>query len=323
MKHRLLSFLACPDCRLDLELSVGREEKGEIEDGTLSCRCCGARFPIVRGIPRFVDMDAYVDTFSFEWNRFHDVQIDRSEATGESEKTCAAQTGWAPGDLRGKLVLDAGVGAGRYAEVVSRWGAEVVGVDLSFAVDAARGNIGARDNVHLVQADLFRLPFRDASFDAAYSLGVLHHTPDTRRAFGAVVPFLRHGGELAVFIYALGHYHVFSDVWRKVTTRMPVRLLYGLTALAIPFYYVYRIPVVGLGLRLLFPMSQHPRARWRWLDTFDWYSPKYQHKHTWPEVHRWFVEQGFEDIRLFQQSPEFSLLHVCMRGRKRPGRESA
>ncbi len=320
MKPRLLSLLACPDCRLGLGVSARRTENGEIEEGTLSCGGCGAQFPIVRGIPRFVETDAYVDTFSFEWNRFRDVQIDRQGATAESEATFASQTGWAPADLRGKLVLDAGVGAGRYGEVASRWGAEVVGIDLSFAVDAARANIGARDNVHLVQADLFRLPFRNATFDAAYAIGVLHHTPDTRKAFAAVVPFLRPGGDFAVFIYARGHYHHFSDVWRRATTRMPARLLYGMTALAIPLYYVCRIPLVGLGLRLLFPMSQHPRPRWRWLDTFDWYSPKYQHKHTWPEVHGWFIGHGFEDIRLYQQSPDFALLHVCMRGRKRlPG----
>ncbi len=323
MKPRLLSILACPDCRQDLDLSVRREEKGEIEDGILSCRGCGARFPILRGIPRFVDTDAYVDTFSFEWTRFRDVQIDIQNATDESEQTFAGKTGWAPGDLRGKLVLDAGVGAGRFAEVVSRWGGEVVGADLSLAVDAARQNIGARDNVHLVQADVFRLPFREAAFDDAYSIGVLHHTPDTRKAFGAVVPFLRPGAELAVFLYAFGHYHIFSDLWRKVTTRMPVRLLYGLAALSIPLYPLYRVPLVGMGLRFVFPMSMHQRGRWRWLDTFDWYSPKYQHKHTWPEVHRWFLEEGFEDVRLFQQSPEFSVLHVCMRGRKGTGREAA
>lgn len=323
MKPRLLSILACPDCRLDLGLAVGREEDGEIEEGTLSCPGCGARFPIVRGIPRFVGMDAYAGTFSFEWNRFHDVQIDIRNATNESESTFAGQTGWAAGDLRGNLVLDAGVGAGRYAEVVSRWGGEVVGVDLSLAVDAARRNIGGRDNVHIVQADLFRLPFRHATFDNAYSIGVLHHTPDTRKAFAAVAPFLREGGRLAVFIYAFGHYHVFSDLWRQITTRMPTKLLYGLTALAVPLYPLYRLPLVGLALRLVFPMSQHPRPRWRWLDTFDWYSPKYQHKHTWPEVHRWFVEEGFDDIRLHQQSAEFSLLHVCMDGCKRSARVPA
>ena len=87
MKHRLLSILVCPDCRKSLDLETGSEVQGEILEGSLSCRSCRSRFPIRKGVPRFVQMDEYVDTFSFEWNRFHDVQIDILNATDESEKT--------------------------------------------------------------------------------------------------------------------------------------------------------------------------------------------------------------------------------------------
>jgi len=316
MKRHLLSILVCPGCKKSLALETESEVQGEILEGALSCRSCRSRFPIRKGVPRFVQLDEYVDTFSFEWNRFHDVQIDILNATDRSEKTFQGQTGWSPSDIAGKRVLDVGVGAGRFAEVASRWGGEVVGVDLSFAVDAAYGNVGKRENVHIVQADLFRLPFPEGTFDAMYSLGVLHHTPDTKKAFDGVVPYLKPGGEFAVFLYAYGHYSYFSDLWRKVTTRVPYKVIYYLTSLSIPLYYLYKLPFVGLALRLLFPMSQHPNPRWRWLDTFDWYSPKYQHKHTWPEVHRWFEENGFGGIRLNQESRDFSLLHVTMRGVK-------
>ena len=316
MKHRLLRILACPDCRRDLSLKSTIEDVDEVVEGSLLCASCGQTFPIKAGIPRFVDADTYADTFSFEWKTFHDVQIDILNATDESERTFIGQTGWRPDDLKGKLVLDAGVGAGRFAEVASRWGGDVVGVDLSFAVDAARGNIGDRDNVHIAQADLFRLPFRENTFDAIYSIGVLHHTPDTKRAFDALVPLLREKGEFAVFVYAYGHYHFFSDLWRNITTKIPHRIVYYLSSLAIPLYYVYKLPVVGLGFRLLFPMSRHPIPRWRWLDTFDWYTPKFQHKHTWPEVYRWFEDSGFENIRLNQGTRDSSLLHVTMRGKK-------
>ena len=316
MKHNLLSILVCPACKKSLNLEVASEDQGEILEGELSCRLCQSRFQIRKGVPRFVQMDDYVDTFSFEWNRFHDVQIDILNATDRSEKTFEGQTGWSPSDLVGKRLLDVGVGAGRFAEVVSRWGGEVVGVDLSFAVDAAYGNVGKRENVHIVQADLFRLPFHEGTFDAMYSLGVLHHTPDTKMAFDAVVPYLKHGGEFAVFLYAYGHYSYFSDLWRKITTRVSYRIIYYLTSLSIPLYYLYKIPFAGLALRLLFPMSQHPNPRWRWLDTFDWYTPRYQHKHTWPEVYRWFEENGFGCIRLNQESRDHSLLHITMRGRK-------
>ena len=54
-------------------------------------------------------------------------------------------------------------------------------------------NIGRRENVHLVQADIFKPPFREGAFDHAYSIGVLHHTPDTRRASRRPPPFPRPG----------------------------------------------------------------------------------------------------------------------------------
>jgi SAM-dependent methyltransferase len=316
MKRSLLSILVCPACKKGLDLETGSEVQGEILEGALSCRPCQFRFPIRKGVPRFVQLDEYVDTFSFEWNRFHDVQIDILNATNESEKTFQGKTGWSPADLIGKRILDAGVGAGRFAEVVSRWGGEVVGVDLSFAVDAAYENVGKRENVHIVQADLFRLPFLEGTFDSMYSIGVLHHTPDTKKAFDTLVPYLKPGGEFAVFLYAYGHYSYFSDLWRKVTTRVPYRIIYYLTSLSIPLYYLYKLPLAGLALRFLFPMSQHPNPRWRWLDTFDWYSPKYQHKHTWPEVYGWYLKQNFENIRLNQETKEFSLLHITLRGAK-------
>jgi uncharacterized protein YbaR (Trm112 family)/ubiquinone/menaquinone biosynthesis C-methylase UbiE len=316
MKRRLLPVLVCPTCKKSLDLVVASEDQEEILEGELSCHPCQLRFPIRKGVPRFVQMDDYVDTFSFEWNRFHDVQIDILNATTESEKTFQGKTGWVPADLAGKLVLDVGVGAGRFAEVVSRWGGEVVGVDLSFAVEAAYGNVGKRENVHIVQADLFRLPFLEGTFDSMYSIGVLHHTPDTRKAFDAVVPYLKAGGEFAVFLYASGHYSYFSDLWRKGTTQLPYKVIYHLSALSIPLYHLYKLPFIGQGLQFLLPISMHPNPRWRWLDTFDWYTPKFQHKHTWPEVYNWYLENHFTSCFLNQESRELSLLHINLKGRK-------
>jgi hypothetical protein len=88
-------------------------------------------------------------------------------------------------------------------------------------------------------------------------------------------------------------------VIRRVTTRLPARLVLALSTLAIPLYYVYRLPGVGPVLRLALPISPDAHWRWRWLDTFDWYSPRYQWKFLYPEVFRWFRANGFHDVELF------------------------
>ena len=316
MKKRLLEIVVCPECKGELSLNVTSLEREELKEGLLVCKGCAKNYPVKNFIPRFVSTDKYVDTFSFEWNKFYDVQLDILNNTDESDKTFRWKTGWKPEDLKGRLILDIGVGAGRFADVVSKWGGEVVGIDLSFAVDAAQKNIGERKNVHIIQADIFNLPFKKGTFDHMYSIGVLHHTPDTEKAFKEVASLLKKGGEFSVFLYALGHYHYFSDLWRRITTKLPIKLLYYLSAVAVPLYYVHKIPFFGKAAQFLLPTANWPDRRWRWLDTFDWYTPKYQWKHTWPEVFIWFREAGFSDIQLMQENNESSLTQICIRGRK-------
>jgi SAM-dependent methyltransferase len=245
-----------------------------------------------------VDSDAYAKSFSFEWKRHPCTQLD-SAASRESEETFRAKTGLRPEDVAGRLVLDVGCGMGRFADVVSRWGGQVVGVDLGLAIEAAHANLEGRANVRLLQADLFQFPFRRGAFDIVYSIGVLHHTPDCEKAFRQLVPFVRPGGRLCVWVYGtMGPWERFARLYRRVTVRMPRRLLHALCHAAVPWYYLCRLPLVGPLLWTLFPISLHPNPDWRVLDTFDWYSPRYQSLHTLPEVYRWFRSEGLVDITL-------------------------
>jgi SAM-dependent methyltransferase len=245
-----------------------------------------------------VESDAYVSSFSFEWNRHKRTQLDGA-ASRESEDTFREKTGLTPEQVAGRRVLDVGCGMGRFADIVSRWGGNVVGIDLSLAVEAAHANLGGRENVRILQADLFHLPFRPGTFDIVYSLGVLHHTPDCEKAFRQLVPFVRPGGRLCLWVYGtMGTWERFARLYRRVTVRMPRRLLHALCHLAIPWHHVCRLPVIGPLLWTVLPVSRHPDPDWRVLDTFDWYSPRYQSLHTFPEVYRWFRSEGLVDIAL-------------------------
>ena len=287
--------LACPGCRAELPPVARWPAQGVV------CSGCDTRYPIVDGIPRFVQSDGYVGNFSFEWRAHRRVQLD-TDADGESERTFREKTGLTPDDVRGKLVLDAGCGMGRFAEVVSRWGGQVIGVDLSHAVESAAENLRERDNVLILQANLFALPFPPASFDVIYSMGVLHHTPDCEAAFRGLVPFLAPGGRIAIWLYAQdgGLWMRFSDAYRRVSVHLPPRLLHALCGIAVPLYYLCKIPLLGRLLWTLLPISLHPNAEWRVLDTFDWYSPRYQSKHTYPEVYAWFQSEGLTEIQLLK-----------------------
>jgi SAM-dependent methyltransferase len=313
VKLTALRFLVCPRCKADLKLDPLVEDHGEVMSGTLRCRECQTAYPIAAGVPRFVAMGHYASSFGRQWNWFRSVQLDSKNGTNESAAALAATTGWQPTDYSGRLLLDAGVGAGRFAEVAAGYGAEVVGVDITEAIDAAYANLGRRPNVHLIQADIFRLPFRPQTFDAAYSIGVLHHTPDPAGAFECVASSVKKGGGFAVYLYAAyGPWYRSADIIRKVTTRLSPRVMRALSAIAIPLYYIYRTPILGKILRLLLPISMHSDWRWRWLDTFDWYTPTYQWKLSYPEVIRWYRRRGFCDLEVFDEP-------IRMRGTRTAG----
>jgi SAM-dependent methyltransferase/uncharacterized protein YbaR (Trm112 family) len=312
----LLRWLCCPSCRGDLEL-LDDNGAGEVLEGALMCGACSKRYPIVRGIPRFVSSDSYVGSFSYEWNRWSRVQLDTANGTRESEETFRQKTGFGPRDLAGRLVLDVGCGAGRFLDVASRWGARVVGVDLSFAVEAARANLANRPGADVVQADVFNLPFRPGSFDVIFSIGVLHHTRDTRAAFLELPPLLREGGDVAVWLYHYTDrlYCLASDVWRTLLRPLPNRALYAWCWLLVTsLSELYRRPLLARRpwshLRRVLPINTHPAFDWRVLDTFDWYSPRYQDKAcSAPRVVSWFREAGLSDLEVLD-SP------TAVRGRK-------
>jgi SAM-dependent methyltransferase len=259
----------------------------------------GQRYKVLRGIPRFVPSDDYVGSFSFEWNTHNRTQLDSFTGAGTSEAMFTAKTGLGPEDVRGKLVLDAGIGAGRFTDVLSHWGAKVVGVDLSYAVEAAQANFRDRPNVLVAQADIGKLPLADESIDVIVSIGVLHHTPSTERYFKALVPKLKRGGRISIWVYPdSGEYAVRSN-WIPFTRRLPARAFYEWCRWIVPLIHADPSRRWVQLLRRLFPFSDQGLGLENdILDTFDAYSPAFHGIHSPQQVRRWFIEAGLVEIKV-------------------------
>ena len=281
-------------------MTVKQREKGEVKEGLLLCKGCKAVFPIKGFIPRFVPSDDYAQNFSKEWGWYQRV-VQKIREPQEQERYVLRRTGFSKQEVKGKLMLDVGQGAGIAMDWFLRYGAEVIGIDLSFAVDAAFKLHGLHPQAHLIQASVFHLPFKDQSFDFVYSLGVLHHTPDCKKAFFQLPRLVKKGGKLAVWLYPWqGLYSNLSDFWRFFTTKLPPKFLFQLCRFGVELLYGLRqIPVLGQVGKFI-PISTHPNPYWRVLDTYDWYSPKYQSKHTNAEVVRWFRRAKLRDIVVLQ-----------------------
>jgi SAM-dependent methyltransferase len=230
MKRKLLEYLSCPACAAQLELTeVVATEADEIMQGRLACIACKSIFPIVRGVPRFVsselleaDKAATAESFGWQWQHF-----------AHTDELYADQfLGWiAPvesGFFQNKIILEGGCGKGRHTELAARWGArDVVGVDLSGAVETAFAATRHLENAHIIQADLYHLPLARA-FDYAFSVGVLHHLLDPRAGFRSLASRVKPGGHISAWVYGAENNQWITryvNPVRKVTSRIDQRAL--------------------------------------------------------------------------------------------------
>jgi SAM-dependent methyltransferase len=317
MHGELSDLLVCPDCQGSLDLTIRRAADEEIETGALRCEACATTYPIDRFVPRFVAPENYSSSFGFQWNRFRHTQLDSFTGQPITRDRFFAQSGWAAGDMAGRWTLDLGCGAGRFAEVALATGTRLVAVDYSSAVDACRQNLGPHPRLDVVQADVYRLPFRRQRFDFVYCFGVLQHTPDVHAAFAALVEQVAPGGRIAVDVYPQ---LVLNIVWpkywmRPVTKRMPAEQLFSFVSRMVDVLWpvslaLGRVPGIGRKLRHAVPIANYegllpltPRQLkdWAVLDTFDMLAPAHDHPQSAATLQAWLDEARLAEIEVFRR----------------------
>jgi SAM-dependent methyltransferase len=173
----------------------------------------------------------------------------------------------------------------------------VVGIDLSYAVEASHRNFLDRPNVWIAQANIGSLPFKPESFDAIFSIGVLHHTPDTKAYFLKLVPLLKPGGTIAIWVYPKYGDYIVRERWVRFVNKIPPKLYYAWCRWFVPWAQSRLHKPWGSVMHKLFPCSaQGLGIENDILDTFDGYSPQFHGIHSPEEVEEWFREAGLVDI---------------------------
>jgi SAM-dependent methyltransferase len=313
MKRHLLEDLVCPLCSEPLRLANG-DVGTDIASGELVCTGCGRNWEVRDGVPRLVPPDLVEQqrktaaAFAFEWQHF-------TEMHPEYEGQFLDWLHPIERDFfRGKRVLDAGCGTGRHAYFAAQYGAtEVVGLDLSEAVETARRVLAPFENAEVVQGDLLRPPFRTAvdggGFDLVYSIGVLHHLPDPYVGFRSLLRLVRPGGTIAVWVYGYennGFVRNAVEPLRRVSTKVPPPLLRGLAwPLGATFHGVakgvYR-PLDGTAVGAALPLNEYMASaanfsfRQNYSIVFDQLAAPTAAYIKGPELRAWFDENGLEGV---------------------------
>jgi len=331
MKESLLEYIVCPVCNGTLSLSKSVFKNDEVMAGVLAC-ANNHSFMVSDGIPRLLLQGGLVEaqketqnTFSQKWSKIPDYGYEPKTRKFHL-KWYLQRYGWGSLDNLSeflgtrKLILDAGTGLGRdsglYAEHTA---GQVFGVDISQSIDIAYRHIGHLPNVHLIQADLTNLPFREGFFDFVASDAVLHHTPSTEESFKYLCSFLSSSGQIAICVYKRkGAIREFCDDYiRGFTTKLSVEECYKFSEAMTKFgkslsdmktEIVVPEDIQFLGIKA----GKHDLQRfiyWNvfkcfWNDdynfetnvmvNFDWYHPRYAHRHTPEEVGQWFDDIGLK-----------------------------
>lgn len=303
MRERLLEFIACRSCKSDFQLRAGeRDPDGEIMTGSLRCPRCEKEYPILKGVPRFIEgirsaedlRSVYADSFGHQWTTYNWLR-------DEDPLEFYTITDLRPEDLKGKIVFDAGCGGGRVARTMAPLAKELFALDYSIAVDKAFELCRGFGNAHFIQCDVNEHPFKPGLFDFVHSHGVLHHTPDTKRSFDQLPALVKPGGlfYVAVFRQAVLPLRMSDQFWRSLMNKLPIEVMDKVCG---AMSYLSYLPY-GAFWKRFFWFSLYKTHDLRKCCLYDWYAPRYHHEHSVEEVQGWFRDAGFPDPKYINAWP--------------------
>jgi SAM-dependent methyltransferase len=331
MKESLVEYLICPICSKNLTLKIKKKIRGEINEGELIC-LRKHTFPVKEGIPNFVidKSKTFVkteDSFSSKWKNYNKTYHSKKWFDGQ-KKWFLERFGWKTRSNFNKFlktrrrILDAGTGVGNSAKLFSsNTKADVFAIDASESVTFAYKMYGKITNIHFLQADIQKLPFKKGFFDFICSDQVLHHTKNTERSFKILTKLLAKRGIISIYVYKIkGPMREYADNFiRKHTVKMTekqcIEFSKDMALLGKNLSKIKKTITVTRDIPLLqIKAGTYDLQRfiyWNFLKcwwsndvpfeqsvatNFDWYFPEYAYRHNPKEVKKWFKESKLQII---------------------------
>ncbi|MBL7129837.1 MAG: methyltransferase domain-containing protein [Candidatus Omnitrophica bacterium] len=317
MRKELLDLLLCPQCETSFQVVPYKSDGECIKEGLLRCNYCGKEYPIIDTIPRMLPNSQQSksptdllkretqESFGYQWQSFRQMSCDFRDNFLNYIYPVK------PEFFKGKFGLDAGCGFGRHIYNAAKFGAKMVGIDFSQAIESSYLNTRQLDNVYLAQADIYNLPFPKDKFDFVYSIGVLHHLPNPELGFQSLLRLVKPKGAIFIWVYSNQRKWTIKilELVRKITTQLPFPLLKALCFfialidyyfLVFPFCLMRRNKYLGERLeKFLFPRI---RLYWQYpfqvnfADWFDRLSAPIRFYYDGNEIKGWFEKAGLRNI---------------------------
>ena len=211
-----------------------------------------------------------------------------------------------------------GCGTGRWARSVAPKVKKLICIDPSSALEIAKKNLSNFDNCEFDSATVDEMPMQDNSMDFGYSLGVLHHVPDTALGIKQCVKKLKTGAPLLLYLYYRFDNRPWwfrliwsvSDLLRRIVSKMPYKLRYVSSQIISIIVY---FPLARFALfleKLNFNVSNFPLSSYKNLsfytmrtDALDRFGTRLEQRFTRKEIKNMMRNAGLENIEFSNSKP--------------------
>ena len=257
-----------------------------------------------------------VDGFGEEWKKFDQSDLSINEVTDRFNEYFAIF----PWDKLPKnpIGFDMGCGSGRWAQIVAPRVSELHCIEPSIAINVAMQKLSNMSNCIFYREGVDTMSIDDESMDFGYSLGVLHHIPNTQAALSQCVKKLKPSSPFLLYIYYnfdnrpawFRFIYSVSDVCRKVVSKQPFFLRYVISQIvAILIYW----PLTRLALfldKIGFNVSNLPLSYYRKYsfytmrtDALDRLGTRLEHRYSKKDIFIMMIESGLENIKFSDKAP--------------------
>ena len=304
--QQYLDILSCPNCF---------DSFRQATNNLVNCDQCNVTLEFKKGILAKENNSHYSVSFGLQWNKFKKTQLDSFTGATRSLNRFIDESGWDQENLSGKWVLDAGCGAGRFAEVAHDLGAKLVAIDASSAIYVASENLNSSETL-FIKSDLAATPMKSETFKYIYCIGVLQHTSNPKEILYELLRLLEKDGEIVLTFYEnqgfrtkLYSKYLVRPITKRISPKILLRTIEITSKIWFPITRVlFSLPFPwGKLFSFLIPVANYVDFHYPTrglalqesiLDTFDMLSPKFDNPLKKSEIREWVENSDFNMMEL-------------------------